>query len=54
VTLLANGLNPHGWTWGDRDDVCRILEATGRTIPRNKWVEEFALREGLDSFKGLM
>jgi hypothetical protein len=34
-------------------DACNFLEATGRTVPRSKWVEELIEEEGRRSFDSL-
>jgi hypothetical protein len=35
-------------------DACEFLEATRRTIPRNKWVDELRAEAAARSFDGLM
>lgn len=46
-------MNPEGWPIEDVIDACDVLEATGRTIPREKWVDEEVARADLDSFRSL-
>lgn len=41
VTLAANGLNADTMPFADVRAIADILEATGRTIPRNVWVDHF-------------
>lgn len=53
MTLLANGVT------GEIDlaeawEIAGILEATGRTIPRRKWVDEFREEDEAKSTLGAM
>lgn len=47
-------MNPDGWPLDDVIDACEFLEATGRTLPKDKWVEEIAARSDAASFRSLM
>lgn len=37
-------MNPDGVPLQDAIDACHFLEATGRTIPADKWVDELIAR----------
>lgn len=52
MTLRANGIaGPIGL--GDAWEIAGILEATGRTIPRDRWVDELVHARNRASFEGL-
>lgn len=51
MTLLANGINAEGWNAEDVKDACAFLEATGRTVKRDEWVEEYVQAKAKNSFR---
>jgi hypothetical protein len=53
LALIANGVDMRGLTVEDAGMVARILEATGRTVPAEKWVEDLAHEASVASFAGL-
>lgn len=40
MSLLANGLNPTGWTRSDAWDVVNMLVRLQRAVPADKWVAD--------------
>lgn len=53
VTLLANGINGP-LDLADAWDAADFLEATGRTVPRRKWVDEFREEDDASNVLGAM
>lgn len=52
LTLLANSTLPDLMLLEDANDICEFLEASGRTIPRERWALEIARAISDDSHEG--
>lgn len=53
ASVLAAGLDPHGMVWEDIYEAALIMEATGRTVPRPAFIEEYRLEAEQIAWRGM-
>ena len=54
MTLLANGIDPAGVPEEFAWEMAAVLEATRRTVPRERYVESLVREQEIRSLQGLL